>query len=204
MKGFSQRSVPLFAAAMALCAFVLPSTTSASSWGVVGSHHTLDSPNLGFTSSLNGGTTASCTRSSFTVSVASPQNMEILAASFGGLCTLNTGIQGRCTMTAVGTRFPWTATPLSTVNIQVHGVQIDLFFEHIPGEAAECNLSLLATTITGTLTGGRWTGNDAGQHSMDFRDSEGLVWHSAPIGVNVPTTWRGLLTDTQNTLTVTG
>ena len=42
MKKFSKKGVLLFAGAMAVCAFAMPSMASASSWGVVGSHHTLD------------------------------------------------------------------------------------------------------------------------------------------------------------------
>jgi hypothetical protein len=204
MKKLSKKGVLLFAAAMALCAFVMPSMASAASWGqTVNQDHTLDSSNFGFTQSLGGGVTSSCTRSSFTATVASTQNLEITSATFGGLCTYNTVAAGRCTLTEVGTRFPWTATPVSTENIQIHGVHIDIRFEHIPGEAAGCGLNGVDLTMTGTLTTGHWTGNSAGQHSLDFSDAEGLAVHSS-LGNGVAVTVRANINDTQQSLFVTG
>jgi hypothetical protein len=202
MKKFSKKGVLLFAGAMALCAFMMPSMASASSWGVVGTHHVLDSPNIGFTSlspSL-GSITSSCTRSSFTSNVSSTQNLEITTGTFGGLCTaVGPGI-GTCTATPVGTKFPWTATPVTTENIQLHGVHIDIFFENVPGLGNSClNVAGQNLTITGTLTTGRWTGNAS--HSLDFSNSEGLVSHSA-LGNNQQITTRGLITDTQNSLVI--
>jgi hypothetical protein len=71
--------------------------------------------------------------------------------------------------------------------------------EHIPGEGAGCGLVGGDLTLTGTLTGGRWTGNAS--HSFDLVDAEGLVSHSA-LGNGQAITTRGLFTDTQNTLVV--
>jgi hypothetical protein len=202
MKKFSKKGILLFAAAMALCAFMMPSIASASSWGVVGSHHTLDSPNLGFTSISGavGSITTSCTRSSFTANVASTQNLEITTATFGGLCTWTGPGIGTCTATTVGTKFPWTATAVTTENIQIHGVHLDVFFENVPGLGNSCaNIVGQNLTITGTLSTGRWTGNAS--HSLDFSDSEGLVSHSG-LGNNQSITMRALITDTQNSLVV--
>jgi hypothetical protein len=199
MKKLSKKGVLLFAGAMALCAFVLPSVASAASWGVVGTHHTLDTPNIGFTSPLAGGTTSSCTRSSLTTRVASAQNLEITSGSFGGLCTFETVSAGRCTLTAVPTRFPWTATATTTTNLQIHGFHIDARLDHIPGAGASCGLNGAEFTVTGTLTGGIWTGNAS--HTMDFSNAEGLVLHSV-LGNNQPTTTRGFISDTQNSLVV--
>jgi hypothetical protein len=205
MKKVSKKGVLLFAGAMALCAFMMPSMASASSWGVVGTHHTLDSPNIGFTTSGPlGAINSQCTRSSFTSNVASTQNLEITTGTFGGLCTLTGPTAGTCTATPVGTKFPWTATPVTTENVQLHGVHIDVFVENVPGLPAGSCLSALVNqniTITGTLSTGRWTGNAL--HSLDFSDAEGLVSHLAAIGSNnTPITTRGLITDTQNGLVI--
>jgi hypothetical protein len=202
MKKFSKKGVLLFAGAMALCAFMMPSMASASSWGPVPSHHTLDSPNIGFTSLSGavGSITSSCTRSSFTANVSSTANLEITTGTFGGLCTATGPGIGTCTATATGTKFPWTATAVTTENIQLHGVHIDVFFENVPGLGNSCaNVVGQNLTITGTLTTGLWTGNAS--HSLDFNNSEGLVSHSA-LGNNTQITTRGFLSDTQNSLTV--
>jgi hypothetical protein len=202
MKKFSKKGILLFAAALALCAFMMPSIASASSWGVVGSHHTLDSPNLGFTflNGVLGSITTSCTRSSFTANVASTQNLEITTATFGGLCTWTGPGIGTCTATTVGTKFPWTATAVTTENIQIHGVHLDVFFENVPGLGNSClNFAGQNLTITGTLSTARWTGNAS--HSLDFSDSEGLAFHSA-LGNNSRLTTRGFISDTQNSLVV--
>jgi hypothetical protein len=206
MKKLSKKGVLLFAAAMALCAFAMPSMASAASWGsLTATDHTLDSPNIGFTTTapVIGALTSSCTRSSFTSNIASTQNLEITTGSFGGLCTaVGPGI-GTCTVTAVGTKFPWTATPVTTENIQLHGVHIDVFFENVPGLGSSClNLNGQSVTITGTLTTGRWTGN-SGEKTLDFSNSEGLSSHSNLLGTS-PITTRGFITDTQNSLIVTG
>ena len=66
MKKFSKKGVLLFVAAMALCAFAMPSAASAASWARSVST-TLDSPNVGFTGTTPTGTTitSQCTSSSF-------------------------------------------------------------------------------------------------------------------------------------------
>jgi hypothetical protein len=192
MKKFSKKGVLLFAAAMALCAFVLPSVASAASWGPASSHHVLSSPNIGFTSTTAiGALTSSCTSSSFTADVASTANLEITTGTFGGLCTATGPNVGTCTATARATKFPWTATVPTTANIQLHGVHIDVFFNNAPGLGSSCALNNNSITITGTLSGGRWTGNTA--RALDFDNAEGLVSHSA-LGNGVPITTRGLIT----------
>jgi hypothetical protein len=202
-----EKGVCLFAAAMALCAFVMPSMASASSWGIVGSHHALDSPNLGFTHTfpIIGALTTSCTRSSFTANVSSTRNLEIVTATFGGLCTWVGPSIGTCTATTVGTRFPWTATAVTTENIQLHGVHLDVFLEDVPGLESSCRtINGSALSITGTLSTGRWTGNGIGQHALDFSEAEGLVYHWPALGSSGPMTIRGFITETQQTLIVTG
>lgn len=203
MKKSSRRGLLLFAGAMAVCAFVLPPVASASSWGPIGTHHTLDSPNFGYTSQIGAnGVSSSCTASSFTARVLSAGDLSISTGTFGGLCTASGAAIGDCTITTQATGFPWRATAVSTSNIQIHGIDIDYTFENSPG--GFCNLAGTKTTITGTLTGGRWTGNTSDPR-IDFSNAEGLVTHSV-LGNGNPITIRGLFTDTNTAspLTVTG
>jgi hypothetical protein len=204
MKKFSKKGVLLFAAAMALCAFAMPSMASASTWGSVPSEHTLTSTAagpVGFSADALG-TTSDCARTGFTVDVVSSAVVEITSASFVG-CTATgpAASVGFCSATSTATGLPWTATAVSTSNIQIHGVNIDVAFENHPGSTA-CVGAGLTLRITGTLTGAKWTGNGAGQHSIELLGATGLVSHSA-VGNNVPITTTGTVTDTQHTLTVT-
>lgn len=200
MKKFSKKGVLLFAAAMALCAFVLPAAASAASWGVVGTHHTLTSPDVGFTSANGGGIVSQCTNSSFTTRVGSAQNLEIISGTFGGTCTA-TGVGiGTCISSATGTRFPWTGTATTTTNVQIDRVFIDVVFLQTP--SSSCLAPGAALTITGTLTSGSWTGNGANQHEIIYTNAAGLVSHSAAFGNNQPVAARGTFRDAQQTLTV--
>ena len=202
MKKFSKKGVLLFAAAMALCAFAMPATASAASWGAVGLETTLDSPDVGFTSTTGavGRIISSCTSSSFTADVRSAAVLTITTGRFGGLCTANLPDAGgaTCTTTAVGTRFPWTATVPTTNNVQIHGVFIDVRFEHTPAPNPQnCPLVGADLTITGTLGSGRFANRE-----IIYSNAEGLVSHSA-LGNGTPITARGTFSSTQN-LTVTG
>jgi hypothetical protein len=197
MKKFSKKGVLLFAAAMALCAFAMPSMASASSWGVVGTAHTLDSQDLGFINDAQG-VSSMCSRTQFTSNVATAAALEITAGSFSG-CTLAGAATGTCTATSTATSLPWTATAVSTSNIQIHGVNINVFLENHPGSTA-CGATGITIRVSGTLSGGRWTGNGAGQHSVNVVGGTGLVSASA-LGTSAITP-TGLITDTQGTLTV--
>ena len=202
MKKFSKKGVLLFAGAMAVCAFVLPSVASAASWGPIGgADHVLDSVAsgpVGFTSTILGGATSSCTSSSFTAVVLSAADVQIRAASFGGLCTLTGPNVGRCTVTATPTRFPWTTTAVTTSNIQIHGLHVDIRLDN-PVNGGPCNLAGGDLTITGTLTNARYLGPG----HLDLAHGHGLVSHSA-IGANSPIQAFGTLSDTNtaNRLTV--
>ena len=104
MKKFSKKRVLLFAVAMAVYAFATPSMASASSWGVVGTHHTLASTNLGFSADSTG-STSMCASASFTTRVTSAANLEITTASFAGCALLAPAFGAICATT-------WTATNL--------------------------------------------------------------------------------------------
>ena len=204
MKMFSKKGVLLFAGAMAVCAFVLPSMASASSWGPIGNaDHVLDTPNIGFSSSNFAGApaTSSCTSSSFTAVVLSAADVQIRAGAFGGLCTASGAAIGTCTATATPTRFPWTATAVTTSNIQIHGVHIDIRFEQPPGQNTCVNVVGADLTLTGTLTNARYLGPGR----LDLQNAHGLVSHSG-LGPNNPVTALGQLSDTSpvTRITVTG
>jgi hypothetical protein len=197
MKKFSKKGVLLFAAAMALCAFAMPSMASAASWGVVGTEHTLDSGNLGFISD-GSGISSECSRAQFTLNVATATHLEITGASFTG-CTW-VGSIGTCTATSTATSLPWTATAVTTSSVTINRVNINVFLENHPGSAA-CGAAGLTLRTTGTLVGARWTGNGAGQHALDVNGGTGLVLHSA-LGNGQPITPTGRIADTQGTLTI--
>lgn len=201
MQKFSKRGVLLFAAAMALCALVMPSLASAVSWSPAGLETTIDSPDIGFTSTADNGLQiiSSCASSSFTGTVNSTGSaIEITAGTFARcVASLPNAGNRNCTVTSVGTRFPWTATVPSTDNIQIHGIHVDVTFENTPGNTtcAEAGLNGANITITGTLGGGTWTGNST--RMIDFADDAGLVSHSI-LGLGTPVTVRGTLLSTGN------
>jgi hypothetical protein len=200
MKKFSKKGLLLFAGAMAVCAFAMPAMASASSWGTIGTHHVLTSTNLGFSSDATG-TQSMCTGASFTARVTSAANLEITAGGFSGCQLAAPSLGATCTATSTGTSFPWTATAVTTSNIQIHGVDID-----IPLEGASCGpLASQNLRVTGTLSLGRWTGNGVGQHSVEVLGGTGLVSHAPALfgGTNAITP-TGTITDTAHTLTVTG
>jgi hypothetical protein len=202
MKKFSAKSALLFATAMAACALAIPSAASASSWGVIGSEHTLDSPNLGYTSPMGGGVTSICGETSLTASVADAANLTVTSAAFRR-CVASGPFVGTCTLTRFVTGFPWRLTATSLTNIQIHDIHIEDAWEDEPGFAGQCLVAGLVTTRVRTLRFGiHWTGNGAGQHEMLLDNAEGLTSTSA-LGNNISETWRGTLRDTQQTLTVT-
>ncbi len=169
----------------------------ASSWGAVGTEHTLDSANFGFLSDVQG-STSSCASSRFTLDVASTTVIEITSATFTG-CTWVGSPFGSCTMTSTGTNFPWTATAVTTSNIQIHGVSINMLAEHHPSSGT-CNLANMTVRITGTLSAARWTGNTT-PRTIVITGSTGLVAHGLFVAPAI--TPVGAFIDTQNTLVVT-
>jgi hypothetical protein len=193
-----QRSggVLLFACAMAACALVMPSTASAASWGPVGSHHLLHSPDFRFQSPSLGTITSSCPNLSFTFRVLSASDAQISTA-FSNVCTADGTNIGACTVTWTATNLPWTATAVTTSNIQIHGIDMDFTYEQTPLGLCQ-TIAGLRIKITGTLTGGIW---NASQHEITYTNADGLTSHSA-LGNGVPITVSATFRDTQQTLTV--
>ena len=198
MKKFSKKGVLLFAGAMAVCAFAMPSMASASSWGTVGSHHTLTSSNLGFTSPIG---TSMCTGSSFTARVLSTADLQITASTFAGCTLIAPALGATCVMTMSGTfATPWTATARTTSDIQIHSVDIDTAFDNDTGTSCGA-LTGQSARITGTLSSVKWHGNGA-TRTLELAGNSGVVSHSA-LGTTLiaPT---GTIFDVGNTLSVTG
>jgi hypothetical protein len=203
MKKFSKKGALLFAGVMAVCALALPAMSSAASWGEVGTEHTLHSPDIGFTytSPILGGITSSCAESTFTVDVRSAAALTVTSASFRRCTASGPGI-GHCTATPVATPNPspdWALTGISTSNVQIHNVRLNVRFENPPTAASCVNVNGASITVTGALNGGVW---NAAQHEIVITNAEGLVSHSAATGNNIPVTTRGTLRDTQQTLTL--
>jgi hypothetical protein len=198
MRKFSKKGAVVFGAALAICAFVMPSMASAASWGVVGSAHNLTATGIGFTAHTPiGALGAQCADAQFNATVSSAAVSNITSTSFTN-CT-GTGAAAGCAVSATGTNFPWAATGLTTTNVQIHGINIDNFFT-----GAACPVGNgVASQLTGTLSGGRWTGNGSGQHSITLAAATGLFSHSAQLGTSVATVNDALVVDRQQTLTLT-
>lgn len=204
MRQFSMKGVLLFAGAIAACAFVLPAVSSAASWGPIGTHHTLTSPNLSFTSTTAGNLTGSCSNTTFTTDVTSAAVLTITTGSFSG-CTTTApsagGFGADCTSTVVPTGFPWRMTAVTTANIQIHHFEVDWRFEDMPGRPGSCvGLNGMLMLLTGIVTLGQWTGNGANQHEVIFTNAPDLGSHIGGVFANV--TMRGTLRDAQQSLTV--
>jgi hypothetical protein len=203
MKKFSKKGVLLLAGAMAVCAFVTPSMASAASWGVIGTEHTLHSSNIAFTADITpvGAFASSCGESTFTVDVRNAATLTVTSASFRNCTALGTGI-GDCTVTPVATNLPWAATGVTTSNIQIHDVRIDVRFETRPGGGAgSCtNVHNVDLPLTGTLSSGVWSSTG---HEISYNQATGLVLHRLfhpNLGNATPVTVSGTMRDTQQSL----
>jgi hypothetical protein len=194
MKKFSQKSLLLFGVMLAVSAFVVPSMASAASWFQVGTTHQLFSSNLSFTahtSPLGGEAGSSCAASEFDADVRSAQVLTITSGRFNN-CT-GTFAAANCVATPRFTGH-WSATAISTTNIQIHDVIVDVLFEG----GANCVANGATAVLTGTISGGAvWqpAANDA-----LFSNATGLTAHFP--GLSSSTTVNGTLRDTSNTLRV--
>jgi hypothetical protein len=176
LKMVSKKSMLLLGAAMALCAFVLPSVASAASWAPVGTTDgRIDSGNLGFSINNPLVVASSCTASSFSVTVHSAAVATITGASFAN-CHGDIGLSVGCTPTATGTNFPWRVTPVDTTRIEIHGFDIDVYFVTTPGTLNECAGPGLSMQLTGTVVAS-FTPSAAGSRRFDFNGGTGLFAH---------------------------
>ena len=181
LKRVLRKSALLLGVVLALCAFVLPSVAPAASWSPVGtSDGRIDTSNLGFSlPALNSG--SSCDSTSIGITVDSATVATITSASFAN-CRGDIGNTIGCTQTAVGTNFPWRVTALTTTNIQIHGVDIDIYFETTPGTLNECSRTGIQLRLTGTASGVIFTPGPVGSRRFDFNGATGLVGHLPGVG----------------------
>jgi hypothetical protein len=96
-----------------------------------------------------------------------------------------------CTLTWVGTNFPWRATAVDTTRIEIHGVDIDVSFETTPNTNNECANNGLNIRLTGTAT----ISYTPAAHTFDFNGATGLFSHFPGVP-NVATAARGTATPT--------
>lgn len=186
LKKLSKKSILLFGAVLALSAFAMPSLASAATWDPPGTTHTLDSPNLSFSSAVGG---SICSLAQFHLVVSAAGVSTITGTNFSG-CSGTGGATG-CTTTARGTSFPWTVTPISTTTATIDKVHVDVTFE-----GAACPLGNPANvTLSGNLGPAAWS-NAA--HEVVFANTGGLT--VAGIG---PATVSGTVRDTSQTLVIT-
>jgi hypothetical protein len=183
LKMVSEKSMLLLGVVMALCAFVLPSVASAGSWSPVGtSDGRLDSADLGFSVPAVGSGTA-CTASMFSITGASFANCHGVGAGVG------------CTTTATGTNFPWRMTPTDTTRIEIHGLDIDVWFETTPGTLNECVHTGTNIRLTGTVVAS-FTPGAPGARTFDFNGAAGSFTHVAGVDITLPSVLTGSATPT--------
>jgi hypothetical protein len=202
MKKLSKKSVLLFGAVLAVCAFAAP-MASAASWSVVGTNHTLASPNLAFSQAIGGGLTigSSCSSSSFSTTVTSAALLTVNSGTFSN-CS-GTGVAAGCTVTATGTKFPWTGTAATTTSIGINGIHVDVRFETRPGGGA-CNALVhnQNVTLTGNLTGGSADPSAIGTNRrVTFVNASGVVSHST-LANGAPTLVNGTFSDPSGLLNI--
>ena len=185
LKMVSKKSMLLLGAVMALCAFVLPSVASAASWTPVGTTDgRLDSSNFGFSiPAIVSGT--SCTATTFSITVDSAAVATVTGASLAN-CHGDVGSGVGCTLTTAGTGFPWRATAVDTTNVQIHGMDLDIYFETTPGTLNECANTGLQIRLTGTATA---SFTPSGRIA-DLSGATGLTAHVPGVGT-LPVVGRG-------------
>ena len=185
LKMISKKSMLLLGAVLALCAFVLPSGASAASWTPVGTTDgRIDSGNFGFSIPL-AGTGTSCTSSTFSVTVDSATVATVTNVSINN-CHGDVGSGIGCTLTTTVTGTPWRATALDTTNVQIHGLDLDIYFETTPGTLGECANTGLQMRATGTATASFTPGGKI----ADFLGATGLTVHIPGVG-SLPAVGRG-------------
>jgi hypothetical protein len=134
--------------------------------------------------------------------VRSAAALTVTSATFRA-CTATGPNIGTCTVTANTTphSIDWNVTGVTTSDVRINSVHVDVTFENPVGQTDCTNVNGASITITGTLTGGRWTGNGANQHEVNFTNAEGLSSHG-PTGTSTLTI-NGTFRDTTQTLTLT-
>jgi hypothetical protein len=186
-KKLSKKSMLLFGAVLALCAFAMPSVASASTWDPPSTTHTLDSPNLSFTSAAGGST---CALAQFHVVVSAAGVSTITGTNFAN-CS-GTAPATPCVTTPRGTNFPWTVTPISATTVTIDKVHVDVTYEGIGCPLGNPSGNV---TLSGNLGPAAWSN---ATHEVVFASTGGLT--VAGVG---PATVSGTVRDTSQTLAIT-
>jgi hypothetical protein len=202
MNTFFKKSAVLFGGALAICAFAVPMASGAS-WAVVGTTHVLASSDLSFTATNAGGVSlgSQCLDSEFHADVTSASVLTITGAAFRNC--MGTLVAGNCTTTATAQNLPWTATAVTTTNIQIHGIDVNVAFENTPGNPTACAINGATSRLTGTLTGGSWDPSSVGANRrVTFNHASGLTSHSVALAGPTAAFVTGAFRDTAATLNV--
>lgn len=179
MRTLCRKSLLLFGAVLAVCAFVGPSMSSAASWAPLGATFAGTYEDFSWTQTVPVHLGMSCEHVEFDIDIDLPLVITVTSASWKN-CSGSFSATG-CTATTTGTGFPWKMTAPSTTNIQIHSVRMDVRFEtRPPAGSTACALNGVAETLTGTLTGGSWDPSATGTNRrVTFRSDPGLTSHSA-------------------------
>jgi hypothetical protein len=202
MKKFFEKSVLIFGAVLAVCAFAVPSMASAASWAGLSTHQ-LASSDLAFTANLTGTPAGwSCADTEFDADVVSAAVVEITGTVFRN-CSGGGGFTG-CTVTSTGANFPWTATARTTTDIQIHRVDVSVVFDTKPGGApGSCAQEGFTIRVTGTLTSGSFDPSaTAANRRITYTSATGLTAHLLNTGLFAEAPVTGTFRDTTATLNV--
>jgi hypothetical protein len=190
MKKLSKKSVLLFAAVMALCAFAMPAMASAANWDPAGSH-TITSPALSLEiPALNAG--SSC-HAAFVVDANGTSQLTVTSATFSG-CVGTKDATGCDVHATQGSGPDWVVDGANASAIRVTNINVDYAFIG----SLTCVVGGNTVNVAGTLTAG---GFNNSTHSLCLTGSTGLQGSlgGMPLG---PVTLDGCLTDTAGTLTL--
>jgi hypothetical protein len=91
-------------------------------------------------------------------------------------------------------------TGITTSNITIDNLDVVLAFENTIGTSDCTAVNGASVTLTGSLGGGQWTGNGAGQRAVLFANDEGLTSHG-PTGSSLLTISGTIKATTALTLT---
>jgi hypothetical protein len=91
-------------------------------------------------------------------------------------------------------------TGITTSNITIDNLHVDVTFENTIGTSDCTGVNGASITLTGSLAGGQWSGNAAGQRAAVFANDEGLTSHG-PTGSSTVTVSGTIKSTTALTLT---
>jgi hypothetical protein len=180
----------LWAVVVAICAFAVPSSATAASWGVIGTAHTLTSTNLTSTAHLSGGGTIgeTCATTQLQADVMDASIVTVTNASFTN-CT-GTGVGGDCLVTKRAVDLPWRIT-ISTFALHGH---IETIYEN-KASGPPCPTPI-TMTWKGLTRPGTW---NAALHQISYANATG--WTATSALGNLPATVTGTIRDVAQTLT---